>query len=168
MKQTKGLLRRIVVLVYVCAVFVPIHATSANSGVTFLFSNGQKASFTFASKPEIAIGTDKITVWSADVSSVNYTFSDVERFYFEDDIVTGVTQTEVQVEYPVFSYRSGIISVKGLRAGESVSVYSLSGCKVNSAKAGQDGIVRVDFSAGVTGEYIVNTGRGISFKILKK
>ena len=84
-------------------------AWAATPGVTFLFSNGEKASFAFASKPEIAVTDDGLSVSSSNAAAVVYQVADVQKFYFEDDVVeTGISQVDgaVSAQHPVFNYAS--------------------------------------------------------------
>ena len=145
---------------------------AATPGVTFLLANGQKVSFAFASKPEIIVGSEEMTVSSPDGVSVSYVFTDVQRFFFEDDVedyVTGIQGAEEEsYVIPVFSYANGIIAVRGLKAGERITVVSVNGSAVASAKADQVGTARIDISGVVNGVYVVSIDSGVSFKLLKK
>lgn len=149
--------------------FLCMSAMAGEPGVTFLFTNGQKASFTFASSPKIAVGSDGITLSSSTAPSVSHTFANVQRYYFEDNIETGVQSVSSEaMSNPVFSYCNGIIAVGGLKAADSVNVYSIGGSKVGEAKAEADGRASVDISGVANGVYVVGTSRGVSFKLLKK
>ncbi len=143
---------------------------AATPGVTFLFSNGQKASFAFANKPEIAVTADGLTVSSTGTSAVSYTFAEVQKFYFEDDINTAISQVEdaVSAGRPVFNYVNGVVTVSGMGAGERLAVVTLSGSQVNAAKADTEGNVNLDLSGAPAGVYVVSTASGVSFKLLKK
>ena len=150
--------------------FSCLSAMAGVPGVTFLFTNGQKASFTFASKPEIAVGDNGITISSSNSASVSYTFANVQKFYFEDDVVdAGIQEVKTgSATHPVFSCNNGVINVSGLKAAERVSVYSIGGSKVGEAKADNTGRASVDISDAAKGAYVVSTDSGVSFKILKK
>lgn len=143
---------------------------AATPGVTFLFSNGQKASFAFSVKPEIAVSSDGLTISSADAASATYTFADVDRFYFEDDINTGISQVEsaVSSKHPVFSYVNGVVTVGGMSANERLVVSTVSGSIVSSANANNEGSANADISAEPASVYIISTASGINFKLLKK
>ncbi len=142
---------------------------AANPGVTFLLANGKKASFAFSVKPVISVASEGITVSAQEQSDVSYLFSEVDRFYFEDDIVTAVKGVKEEAAASlVFSNDNGGVSVSGLVAGEQVSVYSLNGNKVNGVKADHAGHARVDVNHVPAGVYVVSTGSGVSFKLLKK
>ena len=149
--------------------FLYMNAMAGEPGVTFLFSNGQKASFAFVSKPEIVVGNDGITVSSSTAPSVSYTFANVQRYYFEDNIETGVQSVSSEtMSNPVFSYCNGLIAVGGLKAADCVNVYSIGGSNVGETKADADGRASVDISGLANGVYVVGTSRGVSFKLLKK
>ena len=138
-------------------------------GLTILFKNQAKVSFAFASKPEIAVATDGITVTSTTSDVVSYTFDEVQRFYFVDNIETGIQEVKAgSATHPVFSCNNGVITVSGLKAAERVSVFSIGGSKVGEAKADNAGCANVDLSGTTNGVYVLSTGSGVSFKLLKK
>ena len=145
-------------------------AMAATPGVTFLFSNGTKASFAFANKPVIAVTTDGLTVSATGVSKVSYSFADVQKFYFEDDIVTAIGQVknDVSAQRPVFAYVDGVVAVSGMTAGERLAVVTINGSQVSATKADNEGNARVDLGSAPAGVYVVSTGSGVSFKLLKK
>ena len=74
-----------------------LSAMAATPGVTFLFSNGTKASFAFADKPVIDVTADGLTVSATGASEVSYSFADVQKFYFEDDVETAIGQVKNDV-----------------------------------------------------------------------
>ena len=144
---------------------------AATPGVTFLFSNGQKASIAFIDKPVITVTGEGLTVsMNGGYNEVAYTFADVQKFYFEDDVETAIQQVEVATEgqRPVFTYTNGVVSVSGMGAGERITVVTLSGSQVNAAKADSEGNASVDLSGTPAGVYVVSTGSGVGFKLLKK
>ena len=143
---------------------------AATPGVTFLFSNGQKATFAFASKPEISVTSDGLTVSSSTSSAVSYSFADVQKFYFVDDVATSIQQVEntASTPRPVFNYADGVVTVSGMSAGERLDVVALSGSKVSAAKADAKGNASIDLDNAPTGVYVVSTSNGVSFKLMKK
>ncbi len=161
-------LKKRVVLPVLMALFglVPLAATP---GVTFLLNSGTKVSFAFSAKPSISVSSDGIIVSAQDHDDVCYLFSDVQRFFFEDDVDTAVkgVKTEKLVN-PIFSYVNGVVTVCGISPNEQVAVYSLSGSKVNSEKADHSGRASVDMGHVPAGMYVVSTASGVSFKLLKK
>ena len=149
--------------------FSCLSAMAGEPGVTFLLTNG-KASFTFASKPEIIIVSGGLIKVSSTTASVSYMLAQVLRFYFEDDVVdTGIQEVKAgSAPHPVFSCNNGVIAVSGLKAAEHISVFSIGGSMVGEAKADNAGCASVDLSGTAKGVYVVSTGSGVSFKLLKK
>lgn len=146
-------------------------AWAATPGVTFLFSNGGKVSFAFASKPEIAVTADGLTVSSTNAEAVAYLFADVRKFYFEDDVVeTSISRVDGagSAQHPVFNYAGGVVSVSGMPAGSSLVVSSVGGSLLKVAKADGQGNASVDLSSQPAGACVVSTDSGVSFKLLKK
>ncbi len=147
---------------------VTAYAAETGPGLTLLFKSQETVSFTFTSKPQIAVTSEGLTVTSTSSDAVSYTFADVQRFYFEDN-VTGIksVNADPSAQHPVFSYANGTVSVSGLAAGEYVRVSSLAGSLLSEAKANA-GCASVDLSGVANGIYVVSTASGVSFKILKK
>ena len=155
----------------VALVLGSLGAWAATPGVTFLFSNGEKASFAFASKPKIAVTATDLTVSSTNAAAVVYQVADVQKFYFEDDVVeTGISQVDgaVSAQHPVFNYADGVVSVSGMPSGGSLVVSSVGGSLVGGVKADGQGNASIDLSGHSAGVYVVSTGNGVSFKLLKK
>jgi hypothetical protein len=163
-------IRKIKLMMLMALVLLCSDAMAGEPGVTFLFTNGKKASFAFASKPEIAVGNDGITISSSNSNPVSYTFSDVQRFYFEDDIETGIQQVEcsASANQPVFRYVDGVVTVSGMSAGERLAVVTLDGSQVDATKADAEGNALIGLGSAPAGVYVVSTGSGVSFKLLKK
>ena len=156
-------------LLLLCLALSFTGAMASEPGVTFLFNDGTTASFLFSTQPQITVGREELTVSSTDVSSVSYTIANVQRFYFEENIVTGIHDVSAgSAAGPVFGYNHGVITVSGLKSKERVSVYSIGGSKIAEKQAGSNGCVNVDISGAVSGVYVVSTGGGVSFKLIKK
>lgn len=141
---------------------------AATPGVTFLLNNGSKVSFAFSAKPIISVESDGITVSSQDQADVSYLFTEVQRFFIEDDVQAAVHNVKAEASVPVFSYKNGVVTVSGLEADEQVFVHSSDGRKVSEAKADGSGRAILDISHATIGVYVVSTSRGVSFKLLKK
>lgn len=161
-------LKKRVVLSIVMALLC-LGSFAATSGVTFLMKNGAKVCFAFSAKPVISVASDGVTVSAQGQSDVSYLFSDVDRFYFVDDVETAIKDIKTDATASsVFNYDNGIVSVGGLAAGERVAVCSLGGSKVGDTKADHVGSASIDISGVPTGVYVVSAGKGVSFKLLKK
>lgn len=130
-------------------------AWAATPGVTFLFSNGEKASFAFSAVPKITMTSTGVTVSASGQEDAGYQFSAVQRYYFEDDIQTAIGRVDADgpASHPLFSYAGGVVSVSGLKAGGHIRVVSMSGAVAASAVADQQGNASVDLSAASSGVF---------------
>ena len=68
----------------------------------------------------------------------------------------------------MFTYVGGVVTVSGMTAGERLAVVTINGSQVSATKADNEGNARVDLGSAPTGVYVVSTGSGVSFKLLKK
>ena len=163
--------RKIKLILLMALALICSDVMAGEPGVTFLFTNGQKASFAFANKPEIILTVDGLSVSSSKTSTASYLFADVQKFYFEDDVIeNGISQVQgsASTQRPVFNYVDGVVTVSCMAAGERLSVVTLDGSQVNAAKADAEGNASINFGNAPTGVYVVSTGSGVSFKLLKK
>ncbi len=151
-------------------VLMSLSSLAATPGVTFLLAGGQTVSFAFASKPQIVVAADGLTLSSLGIATVSYQFSDVAKFYFEDNVETGISQVEgtVSARHPLFNYVGGVVSVSGMAIGERLAVVTLGGSLVKAAKADSEGLASIDLGSAPAGVYVVSTGSGVSFKLLKR
>lgn len=151
-------------------ILMSLDSQAATPGVTFLLAGGQTVSFAFASKPQIVVTADGLTLSSSGTATVSYQFSDVEKFYFEDNVETGISQVEGKAcaRRPVFNYVGGVLTVSDMAAGERLAVVTLGGSLVKAAKANGDGLASIDLGSAPAGVYVVSTGSGVSFKLLMR
>lgn len=145
---------------------------AAEPGVAFLFNDGTTASFAFSSRPKIVVSQDGLTVSAQGRGDASFQFADVRRYYFVSDIDAGIEGVRGDgassaVSRPVFRYASGVVAVSGMRRGESLRAYSVGGAAVGSAVADADGNASVDLSGVAHGIYVISTGSGVSFKVIK-
>lgn len=160
--------RRLSVLCLLLMGFVSA-AMAGEQGVTFLFRNGTKASFAFSAKPCLAMTADGISVTAEGESTATFLFSDVQRYYFEDISLTSIKAVKDQsASSPVFRYANGTVTVQGMKPGERVSVATVSGALVSTAHADDQGTTQIDLSASPKGMYVIGTGSGVSYKIVKR
>ncbi len=144
-------------------------AMAGEAGVTFLFRNGTKASFAFSAKPCLAMTADGISVTAVGENTATFLFSDVQRYYFEDDILTSIQVVKDKVtSNPLFRYANGAVSVSGMKPGERVSVATVSGALVSTINADAQGAAQIDLNGAPKGMYIIGTASGVSYKIVKR
>ncbi len=149
--------------------FCSLGVAAATPGVMFLFKDGTKASFAFSSKPKIVLSAEGLTLSATDKADASYQFSDVQRYYYLDDIDNDAVSTIVaDCRRPVFSCANGLLTVRNMLPGERIRVVSISGAVVKASAADTDGMVQIDLSSMASGVYIVATESGVNFKIVNR
>lgn len=142
---------------------------AGEAGVTFLFRNGTRAVFTFDKKPCIAMTVDGVCVNAEGESQTQFLFSDIQRYYFDDDIETGVNALQTKsIACPLFRYVNGAVVVSGMNPGETLRALTSNGMQVSSVKADSDGNARLDLNSISRGILVITTPSGIGYKVVKK
>lgn len=141
----------------------------SGAGVTVLLRDGGKVSFAFAEKPVMGLTSDGLKISTEGKDAVSFLFADVQRFYFEDDIDSGISSVSAgEGSHAVFSYTDGSLLVSGLPAGTSVRVYTADGKAAASGVANADGKATINLSSQPAGVYVVGVKGGAGFKLQKK
>lgn len=141
----------------------------SGAGVTVLLRDGGKVSFAFAEKPVMGLTSDGLKISAEGKDAVSYLFADVQRFYFEDDIDSGISSvTGGDSSHAVFSYADGSLHVSGLPAATAVHVYTADGKTVVAGAANADGKATINLSSQPAGVYVVGVKGGAGFKLQKK
>ncbi len=149
--------------------FVLSKAVAGEAGVTFLFRNGEKLGFTFSQKPCIAMTADGICVTAEGESQTQFLFSDVQHYYFDEDIETAVKALQTKsTTSPLFKYVNGVVVVSGMRSGETLRAMTVSGTLVSTVQADVEGNARIDLNSMPHRMLVIATSSGISCKIIKK
>lgn len=148
-------------------------AWAGTPGVTFVLTNGEKVSFSFDELEEIVVTIDGLSLTDKEQEELYaILFDNIDMFYYEEDIdATGISQVaagSVSTQQPVVHYADGVVSVSGMAAGSSLVVSSVGGSRVGGAKADGAGTASVDLGGQPAGVYVVSTGSGVSFKLMKK
>lgn len=158
-------LRKILLLAMMAA--LPV-AGIADDGVLLVLNSGETVGFAFSEKPVIVTGENLLIKTAA--TEVTYPYSGVKHVEFGEvptanaiDKVTGDKAGKV-----FFKLSDGGVDVSGLSNGELVSVYTVDGREVASAKAGSGSSVCISLPAGSRSVYVVRTSSGVSFKFVNK
>lgn len=146
---------------------------SGSPGVSFVLKSGQKVSFAFSERPIVSTASDAVSVSVGGTERVSYPYADVARILFESVETTGISLPRqdggwVEGSHTVFCFTEGGLRASGMRAGECICVYSLSGGLVASLKAGSDGAASLQLSSLPQGVYVVRTQGGVSYKFLNR
>lgn len=124
--------------------------------------------FALSDYPSVTVGTSSLVI-TAGTQRVEFPLSNFVSFDLtEDGTVTGINKAVVADKSglnPVFSFDEAV-NGNGLEVGSVLSVYSIDGRLVGSAKVSESGSVSIPFNA-EKGIFVVK-GKGISFKFIKK
>lgn len=133
----------------------------AEDGVVLLLRNGNSVKFAFNEKPVMVTGST--LTMKTQSETVDYSYDEIKRSYFGEitssiDEVRGNCKSE-----SLFRMTPTGMEVTGLQKGEKVSVYTVGGKMVYSAKfTGNQLNINLPSDRQI---YVVKTDNGISFKI---
>ncbi|WP_333681998.1 secretion protein [Prevotella pectinovora] len=133
----------------------------AEDGVVLLLRNGNSVKFAFSEKPVMVMGSTLTMKTTSE--TVDYNYTEIKRSYFGEitssiDEVRGNSKSE-----SLFRMTPAGMEVTGLQQGEKVSVYTVGGKLVYSAKStGSQLNINLPSDRQV---YVVKTDNGVSFKI---
>lgn len=133
----------------------------AEDGVVLLLKNGNSVKFAFSEKPVMVTG--RTLTMKTTSETVDYNYTEIKRSYFGEitssiDEVKGNSKSE-----SLFRMTPAGMEVTGLQQGEKVSVYTVGGKLVYSAKStGSQQNINLPSDRQV---YVVKTDNGVSFKI---
>lgn len=133
----------------------------AEDGVVLLLRNGNSVKFAFSEKPVMVTGSTLTMKTTSE--TVDYNYTEIKRAYFGEitssiDEVRGKSKSE-----SLFRMTPAGMEVTGLQQGEKVSVYTVGGKLVYSAKStGSQLNINLPSDRQV---YVVKIDNGVSFKI---
>lgn len=133
----------------------------AEDGVVLLLRNGNSVKFAFSEKPVMVMGSTLTMKTTSE--TVDYNYTEIKKSYFGEitssiDEVRGNSKSE-----SLFRMTPAGMEVTGLQQGEKVSVYTVGGKLVYSAKStGSRLNINLPSDRQV---YVVKTDNGVSFKI---
>lgn len=133
----------------------------AEDGVVLLLRNGNSVKFAFSENPVMVTGSTLTMKTKSE--TVDYNYTEIKRSYFGEitssiDEVRGNSKSE-----SLFRMTPAGMEVTGLQQGEKVSVYTVGGKLVYSAKStGSQLNINLPSDRQV---YVVKTDNGVSFKI---
>lgn len=130
-------------------------ASTAVAEINYLrvnLSNGTNASFALADDPKVSVTNNTLQVETS-TQTITVQFEDLKNFTFHDS-TTGIDKEAIDKH---FQLENGIISFDGLKAGETVAVYSISGIVMLQTSASTDGCATIDTSTLPIGVYVVRT-----------
>ena len=123
-----------------------------------------KTAYMLAEKTQVLFSEANLRVVSTK-ADVTYQLSDILRFTYETRSTTGIS--ELRTTQAEVDYKDGQLVISGIKAGGSVSVYSLDGKVVKQLTAQRSGTYRLSLASLSKGVYIVKADN-VTYKIMKR
>ena len=123
-----------------------------------------KTAYMLADKTQVRFAGANLRVVSTK-ADVTYQLSDILRFTYEIRSTTGIS--ELRTTQAEVDYKDGQLVISGIKAGGSVSVYSLDGKLVKQLTAQRSGTYRLSLASLSKGVYIVKADN-VTYKIMKR
>lgn len=141
--------------------------TNADSGIVLRLNDGTEIGFAFSEKPVIIAGSQFVMRTTS--TNVSYPFEKVQRIYCNDNLKPSGINTikkEDSDKAVLFKITDSEIEIIGLEKGKLITVYTVNGMMVATARSGTNGHATINLS-GKKGIFIVktSTGLGCKFKI---
>ena len=150
---------------FACALMMSLFV-KAEEGVLLKLKSGAEVGFVFASQPKIATGTE-LVIKTADGTSVSYDYAEVSSISFGDVSLTDISDVKGESSKVVFRLHDGKLSVEGLKVGESVSAYNVSGKMLHQVKQSTNALP-LQIPLTEKGVLIIRTSTGVSYKFVNK
>lgn len=144
----------------------PILATASNSKTQLVVwtKDGSSVTFALAEKPKVTFSETDLIITTREVE-VNYLLENIERFAYEDENSTSITQ--LKKNDSVFKFDGEFCLLSSLKANSTISLYSLSGTLIFTKTIQMTSEYSFSLSELNTGVYIIVIN-GINHKITKK
>ena len=150
---------------FACALMMSLFV-KAEEGVLLKLKSGAEVGFVFASQPKIITGAELVIKTAAGVS-VSYDYAEVSNISFGEINLTDISDVKDASSKVVFRLLDGKLSVEGLKEGESVSVYNVSGKMLHQVKQSTNDLP-LQLPLTETGVLIIRTSTGVSYKLVNK
>lgn len=150
---------------FACALTMSL-LVKAEDGVLLKLKSGAEVGFVFTSQPKIATGAE-LVIKAADGAFVSYDYAEVSSISFGDVALTDISDVKGESSKVVFRLQDGKLSVEGLKVGESVSVYNVSGKMLHQVKQSTNALP-LQIPLTEKGVLIIRTSTGVSYKFVNK
>lgn len=145
------------------AIAATAHVTAENAFVTINLNDSSKFSYLLANTPKINFTSDSLKVEGA--ISASFPMQDVDFFNFTESDITSVpalANNEIRVAYT----NNHHVRVEGMKAGEQIALYAVSGICISQTNANADGVAEFELPQ-PAGVYILKAGTQ-SIKLVKE
>lgn len=154
--------QRLLLITLLTAFSIGMYAEQVETLIVKL-KDGSETAFFLKDKPQVTFeGTDlKVTSQSGDTT---FPLADVLRFTYALKDTSGINETFDRKSS--VSFEDGVLVISEIKAGNTVSIYSLDGKLLNQLTPQHTGTYRLNLSELPSGLYLVKAGN-ITYKITK-
>ena len=144
--------RLLFIMFLLAGVVTGIYADNDANALVVNHKSGTQTVFAFAQKPIITFRGEALVINSNDKAEFTISMADVKNYTF-GTASTGID--EVKVAGNTHIIKNGHVVFKGMKAGQTVSIYSVDGKLLNSVKADGEGIADIELNTLSKGIFIV-------------
>lgn len=131
-----------------------------------IFKNGQHQSYLLSDRPKVTFDGSTMFIQSPSLQAT-HKIADVHKFVFEAADPASVPTVDKNECRLTFIDGTNVI-LEGHHAGTQVVVTDINGRAVKTLTTDSSGNARIDISDLIPGVYIITTGDGKSYKIMKR
>lgn len=136
--------KRLLFLLFLLAsVVTGIYADNDADALVINHKGGTQTVFAFAQKPIITFRGEALVINSNDKAEFTISMADVQNYTF---VASSTGVDEVKVAGNTHIIKNGHVVFKGMKAGQTVSIYSIDGKLLNSVKADGEGIADIELN----------------------
>ena len=143
------------------------YAVSQVATIVLYTKDGKKAFYSLNERPKVEYSDDCV-VLSTSSTLVEYSLTNLHKLVFEDEyIVTRIDELALEEKKENVHLEEDFVVLSGLDNKDIVTIYTLTGLKLQSYPVVGDGTVCLPLSSLPYGTYVVKAN-SITFKLLKK
>lgn len=164
--KKKAIIRFLGLLALMLLPMTAIHAQENAETVLCMVltqKDGTVTQFALKDSPVVTYEGENIIV-SCGEQQLSTSLAGISNFKFEETVVDAINLVHQVEPQMAFSFNEAVFS--GLKAQSAIRVYTIDGKAVSTAKAGSDGMARIDLGNLPRGIYIIRTSTQ-SYKIKK-
>lgn len=160
MRKKNRLLMMAILYLVSCA-----YAVSQVEAIVLYTKDGKKAIYSLDERPRVEYSGDCVFL-STSSTLIEYSQTNLHKLVFEDVFLeTRIDELEEKKEH--VHLEEDFVILSGLDVKDMVTIYTLTGVKLQSYPVVEDGTVYVSLSSLPYGTYVIKAN-SITFKLLKK
>lgn len=143
------------------------YAVSQVEAVVLYTKDGKKAIYSLNERPKVEYSDDCV-VLSTSSTLVEYSLANLHKIVFEDEYIDArIDESALEEKKGNIHLEGDFAVLSGLDVKDIVTIYTLTGLKLQSYPVDGDGAVYVPLSSLTHGTYIIKAN-SIIFKLMKK